>query len=301
MNTVTTATVNNASAYLAAATNKKCQSKKNTGAGGCGDPRCPQGMAINTALNYATETSNYELYEAVQKIQAQHDRRTAVDEMLKNQPTERQTFQNWIVAPAGKSGWYCKKCEYNLSHSEAGQVERTIKTCPNCNTKVTAESLGRYLLSETTTLFNPDEVRKISWFHATTREDWMDSLLSMNDAPLVHLGTQVSSVMRARDLRDDPHRPRGERWIIYETRIKSDARISSKVSPDDDQDFPYYVSETDNPRSKYGQGIIRYINGFEHPGSMSLLARPEDVEVVNVIEMNASEMDSWYENWIKSQ
>jgi len=65
-----------------AAQTKKCQSKKNAGSGGCGDPRCPQGVAIREAFDYAIEHDDYSMYEQITQIEESHRKATQIDAFI---------------------------------------------------------------------------------------------------------------------------------------------------------------------------------------------------------------------------
>jgi hypothetical protein len=50
-------------------TRPKCRSKKHTFVGGCGDPRCPEGLYIKAALDKAIASEDFNAYFTIQEQQ----------------------------------------------------------------------------------------------------------------------------------------------------------------------------------------------------------------------------------------
>ena len=278
--------------YLLDAKSKKCQSKKNTSGGGCGDPRCPQGIAIANGLAHALKKNDYSLYEEISKIDKQHRTAKAVDALINQSvPEPAERFKAWELAPEGKSGWYCLDCGYDLTTDEAGMVDRGLDKCPQCSVKLKAETMGIKLLRSSIPLFDSAYAKKQTWFHATARADWLPSLQDMEDAPLTHLGSFNAAVTRGKDLRDDTHRQYGEEWYLYEVSIEPTAYFENKVFNDDDQKFPYYISDLEESSNRYGSGAIRYVNSFEEPGSVSLIINPQLLTVVKATRVHQDSLE----------
>ena len=274
--------------YLEAARTKKCQSKKNTTGAGCGDVRCPQGLAIAAGLTHALKTENYELFEQISQIDKEHRASKEVSKLIAERVTpsdELETYKAWKLAPEGKSGWYCLSCNYALTKEEAGQVDHGLDKCPVCSDRLDGDLMGVNLLKESIPYFDSAFVKEQSWFHATAREDWLPSLQDMEDAPLAHLGTLESAITRGRDLREDKHRQYGSEWYLYEVKLVPQAYIEKNVYNDDNQKFPYYTSDLESNR--YGNGVIRYVNSYEDPGSVSLIADPQKIVLVKATKVNA--------------
>ncbi len=274
--------------YLEAARTKKCQSKKNTSSAGCGNIRCPQGLAIAAGLTHALKTENYELFEQISQIDRAHKSSKAVNKLMAEKVSnseELETYKTWKIAPEGKSGWYCLSCNYSLTKEEAEKVDHGLDKCPSCSDRLDGDLMGVNLLKESIQFFDPKVVKQQSWFHATAREDWLPSLQNMEDAPLTHLGTLEAARTRGRDLREDKHRQYDSDWYLYEVKLVPEAYIENNVYQDDNQEFPYYTSDLESNR--YGNGVIRYVNAYEDPGSVSLITDPQKLVLVKATKVSS--------------
>ncbi len=138
--------------YLVAAQTKKCQSKRNVGGGGCGDPKCPQGLAISQAFAYAIEHDDYSLYEQVSILEDQHKKAAAVDDLISEMPVVAVApAANIPVAPkvasVSHSNFY-QDMEYDVwpipQASDLEKVSSVVDSISNNATtaQAIAEALG---------------------------------------------------------------------------------------------------------------------------------------------------------------
>lgn len=114
-----------------------------------------------------------------------------------------------------------------------------------------------------------------SWYHATSRENWLDTLQACDDdwfIPLVHVGTVEAATDRMKFYRWVP------KVYMYKVRLKTGTVLNTEVFEDEDN-WP------ETPDDLWdGSEAFRYVNGFESVGSVSLLVNPrqlilEDVRV----------------------
>jgi DNA-directed RNA polymerase subunit RPC12/RpoP len=192
-------------------------------------------------------------------------------------------YQGWNIATEGNSGWFCKTCGYSLSWEDAEQVGRENYKCKFCNQKIVFKSLGLKVIEEDVKFFDINNVYNTSWYHASQKDNWLENILSYNNPSVVHLGSKNTALSRKKDYDNSNHlldnSVEGSDWFLYEVKILPSASISKRVWEDVDKDFPRNVDEL--LESKYLFDIIRYVNFWERPGSISLLANPNFIKVVN--------------------
>jgi len=196
------------------------------------------------------------------------------------------------LAPEGYSGARCPECLCFLTRDELreGQSGDSIK-CPNCNVTNNDRDYGDFnvaLAAESAYLFDSDNVRAESWFHATQNKDWFNEVLESPDQPIVHVGSLDAAIARAKSVSNGSSR---YEFSIYELRIKPEAEITPTILVDADNlapnfvtDFPDYDDPDDDtedfPDTFSPTAIGRYVNGFEDHGSVSLASVPSNFEVV---------------------
>lgn len=116
-----------------------------------------------------------------------------------------------------------------------------------------------------------------SWYHATSRDNWLDAVTADEDewsVPLVHVGTEEAAADRMKLYRWS------EKAYMYKVRFKDDTVLNADVFEDED-DWP------ETPDDLWdGSQAFRYVNGFESVGSVSLLVNPRQLvlEEVRVFE-----------------
>lgn len=204
-------------------------------------------------------------------------------------------WKDFPVAPEGFSGWSCPSCKFTFSLALAAAVGRSEYDCPNCGDSVEATSLVVSVTSDSTVFFDKQAVKNARWFHATQKRNWMAELLEDDmELPLVHVGTELSAIFRSRDLRDCGSHD-VEEWYVYELAIKSSAEIFDNIDWDENEDAPESVIHLLEDE-KYGANkIVRYINSYEDPGSISLILDPRMVKVVGVRTFQPEELDEFFD------
>ena len=138
--------------YLVAAQTKKCQSKKNVGGGGCGDPRCPQGVAISQAFTYAIEHDDYNLYEQISRIEEAHKKPAAIEDFIESVQATSITLATpqpeQKIAPRISHSTFYEDMEYDAwPIPQASDLEKVSSVVDSINNGATtaqsiAEALG---------------------------------------------------------------------------------------------------------------------------------------------------------------
>lgn len=109
-----------------------------------------------------------------------------------------------------------------------------------------------------------DALRSRSWFHATSSEGWVEAL--GHQIETLHLGSRLTAFSRIAKLCEGR---RTSGFILYELRVRDDARLLSLHSDSADEWAPV--------RSNC---VAPYVNDWELPGATSLFAHAAAVEVV---------------------
>lgn len=184
------------------------------------------------------------------------------------------------VAPDGLHGVYCRNCS---KYFEPEHVEKLLKAskpskCPSCSHAATLEDSGVDIRAKDSYLLKEENVRAASWFHVTTNDDWLEDMSNIeNHTPLLHIGSKEAAMDRLRDLmkwQDD-----GSTWYLYELKIKPEASVNSGLFDDENDDCP--SSELEARKTNYdGAGVNLYLNTYEAPGTISLVANPHTLREV---------------------
>jgi hypothetical protein len=218
--------------------------------------------------------------------------------------------KEYTVAPAGKSGTFCKECGYHLSEEESSDATLHFNLgqdspCPNCDNKVPGragmEGYGLSLLPESVKYADDNYTRQTKWYHATKRANWHEGILQneqdqwslrsmpsydedMDTTALVHLGTLDAAKRRMADLNDkNSFKKEKQEWFIHEITLDADCDVSATITPDENYHVPKYAYECEQREDDVysSKGVTRYVNMYENPGSISLLANPKAFKVTN--------------------
>lgn len=112
---------------------------------------------------------------------------------------------------------------------------------------------------------DPKEVTKAVWYHATKQEDWLEGADDFD----VHVGVEAAAFDRALSILA-PHSASAKPFYIYEVTVDEDATVDSEIS-----------AETENYGiNGSGDGeVIRYVNRYEAPGTISLFLKSSKLKV----------------------
>ena len=123
------------------------------------------------------------------------------------------------------------------------------------------------------------------WYHASTNPNWHEDVQNQEIAPVIHAGTHLAAWMRMKNM--DSQKP----VYLYLIRIKDEAEVSELLYDDQDDsadkstpNHPTNVEETKNGFET--NKIMRYVNWWEEPGSVSIMATPSLLTVQSVQMMD---------------
>lgn len=205
-------------------------------------------------------------------------------------------YIEYIVSTTDNAGWACDDCGWECPDRRVLQAQKrkTQIRCGGCRqlVPVECERWDVRFRKEHLPFLDVDNVRNATWFHATDVVDWWEQLPAGVDtyftadgrsiesvAPteegdlMVHIGTRDAALDRALA------QSTLDIWL-HEVRLRPDTDIRDGVWEDEVTSFPERSGHcTSGPW--LGDGVTRYLNRYEMPGSVSLLANPRNLELVS--------------------
>lgn len=161
----------------------------------------------------------------------------------------------------------CGHCGRYLSREEVETFHTFLSTeCRGCKRSLYEKHINPHILKSSHRYLDPDVVLQSNWWHSTRKENWHDVV--PGDVT-VHVGTHHAARQRAKHtgapaIRNSP-------VFLYKLRLKPNVKVNKSV----------YRDTSDNSRNAGKNRVTRYVNIYESPGSMSLIARRDDLEVVS--------------------
>lgn len=185
----------------------------------------------------------------------------------------------FVRSDSSMSQYYCFACNTRLPKSDKHAKAQWMVKCPNCKRECFDSLVGTTLLESSEKFFHEEAVREAVWYHYTENDEWESYLDPKNpESKLMHFGTKQAAMERKL------HTGKGG-GKLYEIRLKPEAKIAPKVLEDDpfnDDGAPLLSTPQKDSRGLLMSGVTRYVNFYEEPGSMSLMANPKTFDVVNV-------------------
>lgn len=187
--------------------------------------------------------------------------------------------------PAGRSGLLCPACAYNFTLREAsGLID--LPTCPGCDLVNEVPAMVVRPLAQALPLLKDEVARAARWYHITQRRSWLPSVIEQ-DVP-VYVGTELAAFTRARD---DQLRERGTQfWWLHELELASNTTFRPGIEPDRENNWLLSLAELEDFAGEEVDAV-RYINGYEDPGSVQLLVDPNFLQSVRITTIPTREID----------
>ena len=117
-----------------------------------------------------------------------------------------------------------------------------------------------------------------NWFHYTTERDWLETVRAAD--VWVHVGTRASAEA-LREQREDGGKPA---YSFMYTLVLETPQIAAQTATDWNR-WPTYTTENrvNGGALQPGTDVVRYVNRWEEPGEISLLVKPEVLQVVDTV------------------
>ena len=213
----------------------------------------------------------------------------------------------WEVAPEGYTGAKCAKCGEWIM--DTADFHTTLPYhCDFCGAiYFTGNDVG--IRSDAVRFFDVQEVKNADWFHVSIRSDWFTSInsYSADEKPFVHAGSEQATGSRIISVTEASRLPEDTPFFLHRLRIKDQAPVAPIIQVDDDEGAPKnHLEAVDSYEAmkEFGEerlahytsrSIVRYVNGFEDPGSMSLMMTGDMFEVVDVTTVTPADYAHWFE------
>lgn len=204
------------------------------------------------------------------------------DEYRKSIGTFVWNNNEFILQPedTNASTIYCTSCSTILSKDSEYFKNSKTATCEKCGHSLRGPfNTGAALARDSLKYFDNETLRSTTWFHSTQNPDWEKSLEN-EDRDFIHLGTAKSAEDRCKTLHNYADRP----TYVYELEISRDAPVHNKTHYEDPyQDDKVSLKGDSQEYSKIDfNGVTRYVNEMEDPGSISLLVNPKVIKIKTV-------------------
>lgn len=193
--------------------------------------------------------------------------------MMVNIPSNRKKMDPSHFG-AGLSALRCPRCKQHIDEQEESDILTYYEITHICGNLLKAEDADLTVRPDYQKYMNLRSTRQeIFWYHASDLPDWERKITQYADPLMVHIGSEHSALDRARYV--------GANYL-YKLQLKKEFTISPTIV-DDYNYWPDHLSETRYPGENYNfsqfSDITRYVNRYEIPGSISLLARADAVAV----------------------
>ena len=187
------------------------------------------------------------------------------------------------VAIEGFSAMACPRCEtfFSLDTEADAWQDNHNYTCENCGETNFIYDLIFSVREDSVKFLDDPEVTATTWFHTSVHENWYEHIFSGfegDEIPAVHLGTEQAALDRVVAL--EYFNYDSAPMYLYEVKLKDGVDIAPVLSLDDNS-LPEYVTDLTGYKDYSATGVSRYLNAYESPGSISLLANPECFDVVS--------------------
>ncbi len=212
------------------------------------------------------------------------------------EPVTLKSFKNTTtvlsVQEPGVTGKRCRKCGESFSIKflkKVDQLKPGQSVSCKCGHVLTWDNAveAPYVVDinrkDYGLVVNADEVLSRPWFHSTSNPNWWkDVNAPENKGLFVHTGSRDAAEDRLSHVLEWSNDP-NEEMYIFELEIRPGTKVQDDVMWDENR-WPDTVkdnkSSTVTPIAP--QGVTRYVNQWENPGEVSLIASPGNYVVKKV-------------------
>ncbi len=209
--------------------------------------------------------------------------------------------QTLVLCADNEPATRCANCELGYTDKQMDTISRMLNLarpfkCVRCShTHNNVTDFAVWVRDDSAKFLNTQTVRDTLWYHGTHAANWHEAMVSGGDIfhhsygtgdIMVHIGTEQAARERVYH-RKEQLKSRREAdyysWCLFTLRIRPDAPILDELQKDWD-----FFPETNNDDSAdewfdfEPEGVTKYLNAFENPGSISLLANINALEIVEV-------------------
>jgi len=197
-------------------------------------------------------------------------------------------------APERFSGLACPRCHYRYTHRAANRL-RERDTCPDCDAPGGHGQLALLPQHSVAAMLDNAVAQRTLWHHATREPGWL-SRVRQRQRP-VHLGTALAAAQRARDVQQSVVSVEDEQWWFYRLVLAKNTAFHPGLLLDEVTRWPGSLVTFE----ALAVDAIRYLNGHEDPGGVSLLVDPNFVRIHDVTQVRGGDVAQRVENLIAAR
>lgn len=185
------------------------------------------------------------------------------------------------MGPEDAAPYVCPSCHVTVTQAQKKRlISGELVTC-SCGEKFETESADLKVLPTSAPLMSEEFAKDAIWYHATVVPNWHEAVSEAG--VYVHAGSRAAALERAADKFFPYGQKITDRTIyLWKLSINSDAVVASDILSDENQ-WPTWV--TGCTQKHLGGDVQRYLNRWESPGSISVLADPRAFNVISVKEV----------------
>jgi len=170
-----------------------------------------------------------------------------------------------------------------MCHEFVPVSHNSLKVCPNPKCRgLISVSGGESLFDDFCRVLyrykkflSEDYTKNSLWYHATSVENWEQHTLAKSGF-LMHAGSRETAIQRAIQISPRPTK-------LYTLRLKPCARVDKNIF-DDAECFPDSADDLEGVWD--GSTVARYVNAYEIPGSISIVAPTDLFYIVHEKDLN---------------
>lgn len=192
----------------------------------------------------------------------------------------------------GASALRCPHCKAHFRRRQEHKLMTEYwGTCKVCGKEVDTDTTELSILPDYQKFLVKRNLFNRVWYHATDKEDWEDGIRKAStliyypmqkkymERPdehrmFVHLGSKETAARRSKDLNGLP--------FLYKVMLLPTANVSPTMFADNNR-WPYWLGERVAGGQTFTE-VNRYVNRYEVPGSVSLLAAYGSYRVVERVK-----------------
>lgn len=177
-------------------------------------------------------------------------------------------MEHRVLPPGERGGPRCPFCNRRVSKDTRDILSRLLPAMCSCGERFSLDEANIPVLRRCADLLtDTSKIFTRRWYHGTSLDDWHTGVLLAPFTPLVHIGTRYAALERGKSL---------SRLFLYTIKVDAGATVHPEIFPD------YNDLDGDVDTDRYdGYSVVRYINRWESPGSISLLINPGVITVLD--------------------
>jgi len=186
------------------------------------------------------------------------------------------------IAPEESVGLQCPKCSTYVKREEWDEVGKFAYegiTCLSCGEVYDPPAAKISIVSPSHHLTDITQAVNETWYHATISDSWAEDTLEAGlpeSNLLVHLGLKETALARINDLFMGAARD----FYLYEVKLSPEVTLHPSIL-NDDNNWSKYSDDHKMPIDFNVTPAVRYVNRWETPGYISLLADRTKLTVIN--------------------